>query len=322
MTAVPTLDSLGPRSASLWRAAQLTGLAATVLLLVGMVVRPTQALSILWNVLIPLVPASLLVSPLIWRNTCPLATLTMAANREGRPGLSPEVARNTLVVGVVLLALLVPARRFWFNVDGPILAATVAAVAVAALVLGRFFAVKAGFCNSICPVLPVERLYGQAPLLGVPNARCPTCTWCTTRGCIDVSPEKSIPQTLGTARQGKSWPLTRYGVFAASFPGFIVGYYTTSDVPLSQALSVYGHIALAAAISWLIVMLLVRLLPIRGRMAFLALGAISAGLYYWFASDAALSALGASQSGVAVARVAFLLLVSVWFIAALRRRQA
>ncbi len=319
MTAIPTLNSLPPRQAALWRTAQYAGLGLTVLLLIGMVVEPELSLTILWNALIPLVPASLLISPLLWRNTCPLATLTMVANREKRPGLSPGAARYTLLAGVALLFLMVPARRFWFNTDGPLLAATVAAIAVAALALGAFFAVKVGFCNSICPVLPVERLYGQAPLLKVPNARCPTCTMCTARGCIDVAPDKSIPQTLGPARQDRTWLFSGYGVFAAAFPGFIIGYYTSADVALSQALAVYRHVALYAAISWAVVAAIVLLTRIRGRIAFVSLGAASAGLYYWFAPEAALGPMGVSPTGVTVARVVFLLLVTAWLYHALAK---
>ena len=59
----------------LWRIAQALGVLGVAILLVGLVVRPAPSLTILWRVLIPLVPATLLVSPLLWRNVCPLATL-------------------------------------------------------------------------------------------------------------------------------------------------------------------------------------------------------------------------------------------------------
>jgi len=174
-------------------------------------------------------------------NVCPLATLNMASNRKsGTRKLTNGLAAKAGIVAIVLLAVLVPARRFAFNTDGTSLAIVIVAVGLLALALGVVFDAKAGFCNAICPVLPVERLYGQAPLLQVPNARCPSCSLCTQRGCIDLSPEKSVAQTLGTTRQSAAWLRTGFGAFAAAFPGFIIGYYTSSDVALSAAGSVYG----------------------------------------------------------------------------------
>ena len=47
-----------------------------------------------------------------------------------------------------------------------------AAAGLAAWMLGRRGERKAGFCNALCPILPVERLYGQAPLVAAGNPRC------------------------------------------------------------------------------------------------------------------------------------------------------
>ena len=62
--------------------------------------------------------------------------------------------------------MLVPARRFLCNEHGIALAVVVISVAVAALAFGAVFDFKAGFCNAICPGLPVEKLYGAtAPFI-------------------------------------------------------------------------------------------------------------------------------------------------------------
>ncbi|MEE8267601.1 MAG: hypothetical protein V3R97_01680, partial [Gemmatimonadales bacterium] len=72
MTAIP-LYSPSPASSALWKTAQAVGVAATAVLVAALFVKPDLALFVMWNVLIPLVPISLMVSPLIWRNVCPLA---------------------------------------------------------------------------------------------------------------------------------------------------------------------------------------------------------------------------------------------------------
>ncbi len=65
------------RRKMLWQVAQIVALVATVAVIAGLFLRPDTTLVILWSIIIPLVPASLLVTPKLWRNVCPLATLNM-----------------------------------------------------------------------------------------------------------------------------------------------------------------------------------------------------------------------------------------------------
>ena len=309
-----------PTSAKLWLAAQWAGVVITLVLLAGLVVRPEQSLNILWNLLIPLVPASLLVAPMLWRNVCPLATLNLVSNRSGSTAkLSNGWLPRAGLVGMLLLVLLVPARRFVFNTDGTILAITIAAVAVLALCMGLFFDAKAGFCNSICPVLPVERLYGQNPLLRLSNPRCTPCTMCTSKGCIDLAPQQSIAATLGAARGSSHWLLGGYGVFAAAFPGFIVGYGTLVDGPLNSAGSVYLHILLWCLGSYLVVAAATVALRLSAAVAMVVLGTAAAGLYYWYAAATITAAFDLPSVGALVIRVVALALVAVWAMKALPR---
>lgn len=313
MTAAPMPSPTVPPAVSLWRAAQWVGVVATAVLLAGLFVRPELALDILWNVLIPLVPASLLISPAVWRNVCPLATLNTLSN--GILGKRPLVAQlipRVGMVGIVLLVLMVPARRFVFNTDGAVLALTIAVVAVLAVALGAMFDLKAGFCNAICPVLPVERLYGQHPLVQIGNPRCMPCTMCTPRGCIDLSPAKSIAQTLGPARRSHAWLANGYGIFAAAFPGFVVGYYTTQDGPWTAAGSVYLHVAVWVLGSYLATVLLVWLLRASAARAMAVLAAAAAGLYYWFAAETVTTAFAIEGVATVAIRVAAFALVAVW----------
>jgi hypothetical protein len=299
------------------------GIIATAVLLAGLVVQPDLAIDVLWNILIPLVPASLLVSPAIWRNVCPLATLNTLTNRSAvQRTLTDKVLPGAGMVGIVLFVVMVPARRFLFNTDGVVLLVTIVAVALLAVVLGGFFQLKAGFCNSICPVLPVERLYGQHPLMRVNNPRCVPCTMCIARGCIDLNPGKSIAQTLGNARRSNAWLLTGYGVFAAAFPGFVIGYYTTQDGPLASAGSVYLNVAVWALGSYLAAGLLVRLFRLGAARAMVLLAAVAAGLYYWFAADTITTAFVIQGTATVAIRAAALALVVFWLWRALPHRAA
>ena len=174
------MGSGAQRESPWWGVGQAVGLAGAGALVVGLLRVPEVTLRVLWSGVVPLIPATLLISPGIWRNVCPLATLNMMTNRPGvtRP-LPPSLAHATGAVGVGLLVILVPARRFVFNTDAVSLAIVIVAVAALAMIMGSVLPLKAGFCNAICPVLPVERLYGQRPLVKVTNPRCQPCAGCT-----------------------------------------------------------------------------------------------------------------------------------------------
>ena len=46
---------------------------------------------------------------------------------------------------------------------------------------------KSGWCSTICPLLPVQRIYGQTPLMLVANAHCQPCVGCV-KNCYDFNP--------------------------------------------------------------------------------------------------------------------------------------
>ncbi len=303
----------GSNARRLWQVVQWIGLAATLALLGGLVVRPTISLAVLWNIIIPLIPATLLVSPMLWRNSCPLATLNQLTNRPGRrsaPRARLEV--TTAILGILLLAVLVPARRFLFNTDGPVLAATIVLVAIVALLMGATFDMKAGFCNAFCPILPVERLYGPSPLLRIGNARCPTCTHCSS-ACIDLSAHKSIPQLLGRTRASSAWLRTPFGLFSAAFPGFVLAYFMAIDASPASAGAIYLGALMLAGASYLFVALAVRALDLPSTRVLPTLAALAAGLYYWFAAPSMAETLGVSGTGGLLLRTTALALVIAWW---------
>lgn len=334
MQNLATAEQVQARGAGLWKVAQLIALLATVGVIVGLFAAPDVTLKVLWKMIIPLVPASLLVSPMLWRNVCPLATLTKIPGlRQGRATLSVRLLLAAGVVGMLLLGVLVTLRRVLFNgfnaTDGSVLGVVVIAVAVLALLLGRLFDSKVGFCNSICPVLPVERLYGQSPLLTVDNPRCTPCSHCTAAGCIDLARERSIPELLAQAPASRPWFLTSMGVFAAAFPGFVLGYNLAHDGPLSTAPQVFGVVGLWALVSFVVVCALAGLLKVGPQRGFPALGAAAVGIYYWFAAPVLSRAFGldpdgwtgseASTAAIGIRAAAFAL-IALWLLGAYARR--
>lgn len=308
MTSIPT----SPAQSRLWTAAQVTGVVLTLVLVAGLVSSPTVFLRILWDMVIPLLPAVFLVNPMIWRNVCPLATLNQVGGARATRKLRGSPLEWGWIVGILLLFLMVPARRFIFNEHGIPLAATIVAVALLALGAGLVFSRRAGFCNSLCPVLPVEKLYGQLPLIPVPSAICPDCNACAARGCIDLSGGRALEQSVGKGRAGWRWLVTPVGGFAALFPGFVVGYFTTTNGPLDTAVAVYGHLGLWMLGSWFLVAVLVAAFRLSAHKALPLLGALALGAYYWYAAPGLATAYGFPEVGPALVRGAAALLLAVW----------
>ena len=306
-----------PPQNKFWKAAQILILGVTLALIAGFILYPKETLNIQWNILIPILPATFIITPGLWRNICPLATFNMMFNKFAKRQTLPlKYVSAAGITGIMLLGILVPARRFMFNENGTALAATVLAVAMLALLLGAVFSRKAGFCNGICPILPVERLYGQSPLFRISNSRCLPCELCTGPRCIDLDPRISIMETIGEGYNSNKWLLTPFGIFAASFPGFVAGYYTIQDVPFSQAGSIYYHIFFWAGVSFLITNIFIRLFRLKTRLALSILAGVTVGIYYWFSAPVIATAWSLGSPAEWILRFAIFTLIATWFMRA------
>jgi nitrite reductase (NADH) large subunit len=309
-----------PREPALRALARWSALIAVPLLLIWLVLAEETALKTLWYVVIPTLPATFFISTVLWRSICPLATLNELGNRIGtQRTLSPSVLRALSIGGLVLFYILVPARHFEFNQHGPVLAAVVALVGAIALLLGALFPVRSAFCNALCPVLPVELLYGQAPLVQLERSRCQSCEVCTPRGCIDLAERKAIPQLLGSTRKSVRWLGTPYGLFFAALPGFIVGYNQVPDGPIADAVTIYATTLAWSLASLVVVALMVVVLRLNSQRALALIAAAAGALYYWYAGPAIARQFEAGAWLGMVVRLAGIGLVAWWTTRALAR---
>ena len=293
----------------LWRLLQAAAVAALVAVLVACALLPERALPFLWSGLIPLLPSLFLVHPGLWRNVCPLATLGMGTDEKPVPA-----GPTSLFVAVAVLVALIPLRPLGLE-TGALASGGLLAGAAAAALIGRARPRKAGFCNGWCPVLPVERLYGQRPLIQLENPRCPSCTVCTPRGCLDLSPSAATAQMLGYGRKGHRWLLSGLGAFGAAFPGVVVAFYLLPPEP--SPVQAYGQVILWGAASWVAAGATVLLTRARWQVALPSFAALAAGAFQWFALPGVAEAWGIPGAGMAL-RGAGLLLVTVWWFGALR----
>lgn len=257
-----------------WRIAQAAVWAVGVAIVAALVFAPEIGLHALWNVLIPVAPALLAVAPGLWRNICPLGTTSLLPAKLGfgRAPLSPSAQGALALGGVALLVAIVPLRHASFNFNGPASAALLAGAAAAAVAAGFAFKSKSGWCSGLCPVQPVERLYGPAPVASLPNAHCTACVRCVAR-CPDSAPDPN--RTLDGDLPARRVAAT---LMTGGFAGFVWGFFQVPDGATALA-SLYGPPMIGAAVT-LAAYLTIR--PLAGRRLDRAFAALAIGAYYWF----------------------------------------
>lgn len=322
MARLHVLDS-DPRTAAIWRLGRGAAMLGLVALVVTLVLAPEHALTSLWYVAVPLLPASFFISPALWRGVCPLSTLNAWGNRLGPAReLSAREAALAGAGGLALFHLMVPARHLGLNTDGPLLAGTLVAVGALALLAGARFTSRSAFCNALCPVLPVERLYGQSPLVPITRGRCDTCSVCTPRGCLDLADDKSMRQVIGPARNRVEWLRTPFGCFAAALPGFIVGYGLTPDLPAAEWMRVYGATLGGSSISYVVVRTLVLAAGVAPMRAVTACAGLSGALYYWYTAPVIVRSFALAPAVTPAIRWLAIAAATLWTVRTLKSESA
>ncbi|MFN3486330.1 MAG: hypothetical protein ACK44W_12725 [Planctomycetota bacterium] len=268
----------------LWNAARGTFWAAGIALWALLWAGSPLGTTLLWNVLIPLAPAVFVFAPGVWRNICPLATTARLGERWGRGAarpLSPVAQGRLLLLAAVALGIIVPLRHLGLNWRPQSSALVLTVAAGVALGMGLVFRRKSGWCNSLCPVHPVERLYGFRPAVRVANVQCGSCRRCSSP-CPEVTPGLHPFRRSPEGAEGRVGTL-----MAGGFVGFIVGWFQVPDfqdgVGLASAARAYLFPWGGAAVSLMLYAGLRRVLPSSWRPALLRLFAASAvAAYYWY----------------------------------------
>ena len=154
----------------------------------------------MWKLVIPLLPLLFLVAPGVWRNLCPLA----ASNQTPRVlGLTRGLTAPAwfkeygYVVAISLFVLFVVLRKLGLDDNGPASALLLLGALTGGFLGGMYLKGKSGWCSSICPLLPVQRIYGQTPFALVGNSHCQPCVGCTTN-CYDFNPKAAYLADLNS----------------------------------------------------------------------------------------------------------------------------
>ncbi len=187
----------------------------------------------------------------------------------GRTELTSAQSRRLQGIGVVLLLAIVPLRHVVLNLDGPATATAMIVLALLAIGMGLKAPGKSGWCTGLCPVHPVEKLYGIKPAVHFQNHHCQPCVKCTP-----LCPDTHSP--------------TSHNAFVGGFAGYIYGWFQVPDwadgvgwshLPTAYAWPLGGFLA-----GWLLYRLLQSLLPKENqrKQLLLAFSAAAISCYYWF----------------------------------------
>lgn len=249
-----------------------------------LIFNPPVGLLILWNILIPVAPALLVVATGVWRNICPMATTVLLPrhlNISSKKKMTPLLQSKLQLAAIVALYLIVPLRHAIFNTNGPATAGLLAFASVTGMLMGFRYDWKSGWCSSLCPVHPVEKLYGASAVATLPNAHCDRCVKCSVP-CPDTTPDFHPAVTKKNRYQIWSGLLTIGGL-----PGFIWGWFQVPDHTgansLGLFLNAYQYPFTGFLASLLCYVLLRKLLKQdQGRLLISSFAAAGVSCYYWF----------------------------------------
>ena len=265
-----------------WTAARLLVLAITFGLATALALWPATGLRLFWGLAIPIVPLLLVAAPGLWRQVCPMAFLNQIPRMTGfSRGLDlPEKLRNTafslaLIIFIGCVALRVPL----LNHDGTVVAAGIVLVLILAFVGGYIFKGRSGWCGTFCPLGPIQRVYGQAPVVVVRNGYCAPCLGCQ-KNCYDFNPRAAIfsdiydddPRYAGQRR-----------LFMGLLPGLILGYFTQSLIAPGNTPAQLLVLFSACCASTGFYSLLISFAPVNPYRISVVFGAAALIIFYFFA---------------------------------------
>ena len=266
-----------------WRVLRVLSVLTALTIAALLIARPDLGMPVFWGLVIPSLPVTFMIAPGFWRNVCPLATSNQAPRRHGiARGLTNQRLSEGAAypMGITLLISAVVARKLLFNQSGVATAALLLGAMGFAFAGGVFFKGKSGWCSSICPLLPVQRLYGQTPFVRIANTQCEPCVGCA-KNCYDFSPGAAY-----LADQYDNDPAYRNfrRLFAALFPGLVLGYYQVPPLGEIGAWSVIGGMLMYMAGSMAIFSALDLVIGKTRNGTPVVFGAAAFSLYYWFSA--------------------------------------
>lgn len=272
---------LSPRSIRIWRIVQALVWLVGATIVFNLFFFPETGILLFWNILIPVAPALVVVAVGLWRNVCPMASVALFPRHMGwsaKRKLPVSASGLLSLIAVVALFAIVPLRHALFNTNGMATAVLLSITAAVAMTMGFLFEWKSGWCSGLCPVHPVEKLYGSNAGSQLPNAHCDQCHRCVIP-CPDTTPNIGPGSSTKTSYHRIAGMLM---VFA--FPGYVWGWFHVPDhtgiTSLRALMDIYALPVIGALVSSVLFAALKQFVK-NGTLTAIA-GATAVSCYYWF----------------------------------------
>ena len=270
---------------AVWYLARALVLAIALGLAALLVVAPTTGLPLFWGLAIPLLPAVLVIAPGLWRQVCPMATMNQLPRLGGFSralDLPPALKAAAFGISVGLFITAVSLRAPLLNHSGTVVGAGLVAVLALAFAGGWLFKGRSGWCGTFCPLAPIQRTYGQAPLVVVKNGYCNPCVGCQ-KSCYDFNPRAAVFSDLYDDDPRHA---AQRRLFMALLPGLVLGYFLQGPAPAYGAavqLALLLGACCASAGLYMLVLAFVPATPANPYRVALAFGVLALSAFYWFA---------------------------------------
>lgn len=254
------------------------------MMLIALIFFPKIGLHAFWDVLIPIAPLLLVLATGVWRNICPLATTALLPRKLNISKQKRMKIKNhgiITLVGVFVLLLAVPLRHLIFDTNGPVTAYFIISLAVIAVYMGYNYNWKSGWCSGLCPIHPVEKLYGSKVAIADPNAHCSSC-----KNCVAPCPD-SIPAMNPLEAKKNKYHKFAGLLMIGGFPGYIWGWFQVKDYEgmegFNHLLTIFAWPFMGFMLTFSLYMMLKRLIPESKSQLLTKIFATAAvSCYYWF----------------------------------------
>jgi len=274
-------DRVSSKSILIWRIAQTLIWSIGIGIVFCLVFYPTLGIHLFWNILIPIAPLLLVVATGLWRNICPMGSTALFPrhmNWSKRKKLTTvEIAKLNLI-SVVALFILVPLRHAFFNLNAMATALLIISLGLVAIIVGLRYEWKSAWCSGLCPVHPVEKLYGLKNKLKLPNAHCSKC-----HRCVAPCPDKTSGITPLTIKKTMYHKIAGF-LMVGAFPGFVWGWFQIPDYNgisnIEQLIGIYKLPVLGLLVTGILFLILGRFIKEKIQIAIFSASAVSC--YYWF----------------------------------------
>jgi hypothetical protein len=207
-----------PRSIIAARIVMVVAFAATIPAILGL----PHGNRALWTVCFAALPFCWMTFGYhLWRRICPLSVMSQLGRLVGRPGgrrMGGWVAKHYLVVQLAIMIAALSLRLVATNGSEVWLAVFLGGVIACAIATSFVYAGKT-WCNFLCPVGMVERIYTEPARRALPpretSSRCSPCVACK-KHCPDIDLEQGYWKEV-------SEPQRRVAYYA--WPGVVAAFY-------------------------------------------------------------------------------------------------